>query len=396
MRRGRSPALVLGFGALVPAWIFGSTAVAVAGSGFLLAGLLGRWWTRAVAPGLEFERQLGTGDGLEGSDVVVEVRVRRLRRLLVGSVLVRQRLGEVEREARMRGGRAGVVFPQVPRGRHELAPAELTITDPLGLERAVERIEPAVTILVRPRVPVLTSVFSAHGVLDSGAARSAFRRPLGFEIHAVRDYVPGEPLRSVHWPSTARRGRLMVKELDDAPRDDLAIILDQDRDGVAGPPGGSSFDAAVRAAGAIALAHVRSGRHVTLLGTAPGSPAVHVRSQGHDWEVALDALATAMPVAGARVDLVRRDPVVTRARELVVVTGRPDRAIGPLLELRRGGRAVSLVVVASETYAGRARPQPPDAAVLRAAAQGIAVVVISTEVSLEEALADRQVRAVGV
>ena len=117
----------------------------------------------------------------------------------------------------------------------------------------------------------------------------------------------------------------MVKELDDAPRDDLAIVLDQDPDGVAGPVGQSSFDAAVRAAGALALAHVLWNRRVVLVGTAPETEDVRIRAAGHDWELALDALATVEPVEGARVDRALRSPsaAITRAREIVVVTGRP-------------------------------------------------------------------------
>ena len=188
----------------------------------------------------------------------------------------------------------------------------------------------------------------------------------------------------------------MVKELDDAPRDDLAVILDQDPDGVAGPPGRSSFDAAVRAAGGLALAHVLWNRRVVLIGTATGSEPARVRSPGHDWEIALDALATVAPVDGARVDRALRLPVaaVSRAREIVVVTGRPDRAVEPLLELRRGGRSVALVVVASETFAGRPRGAPAPA-LLRAAAQGIAVAVVSADVPIEAALAGRLAGAVG-
>ena len=161
----------------------------------------------------------------------------------------------------------------------------------------------------------------------------------------------------------------MVKELDDAPKDDLAIVLDQDPDGVAGPVGQSSFDAAVRAAGAIALAHVLWNRRVVLVGTAPETEDVRIRSAGHDWELALDALATVEPVAGARVDRALRSPsaAITRAREIVVVTGRPDRAVEPLLELRRGGRSVSLVILASETYR---RPAARPAAAGRAARGG--------------------------
>ena len=280
---------------------------------------------------------------------------RHRRHLLGGSILLHQRLGPLEQTVRMHRARTVIVFSTLPRGRHRLEPLDVALTDPLGLARVEQQVDEAASVLIRPRIPTLTSIFSAHGARDAGAARSRLRRPTGFEIHAVRDYTPGEPLRAVHWPSTARRGRLMVKELDDAPRDDLAIVLDQDPDGVAGPVGQSSFDAAVRAAGALALAHVLWNRRVVLVGTAAETEDVRIRAAGHDWELALDALATVEPVEGARVDRALRSPsaAITRAREIVVVTGRPDRAVEPLLELRRGGRSVSLVIMASETYAGR-------------------------------------------
>ena len=396
MRRRSSGAVTLGLVALVASWASGSTPFAVVGLGFVLVGLLARGWARVAGEAIGVQRRLLPGDRVEGSDLVVEVRVRQRRRLLLGSVVVRQRLGEIEREVRIRSMRTEIVFSNVPRGRHELAPLEVVVTDPLGLERVEQQLDERVAVLVRPHVPLLTSVFSTHGAHDAGAARSRFRRPAGFEIHAIREYAPGEPLRAVHWPSTARRGRLMVKELEDAPRDDLTVILDQDRDVVAGAAGRSSFDAAVRAAGALALAHVQWSRRVTLVGTAPGAEAVRIRSLGHDWEVALDALASIMPVAGARVDRALRDPAtaVARARELVIVTGRPERAVDALLELRRTGRAVSLVVVAAETFAGRARARPGPA-VLRAAAQGIPVAVISAETSIADALAGRLAGVVG-
>jgi hypothetical protein len=65
-----------------------------------------------------------------------------------------------------------------------------------------------------------------------------------------------------------------------------------------------------------------------------------------------------------------------------------------MLELRHGGRAVSLVVVAPETFAGRTSGHP-DPAVLRAAAHGIPVAVISAERSIEDALAGGLAGVVG-
>lgn len=394
MRRRSSGVLALGLVALVASWAFGSTPLVVVGLGLAAAGIFARVWARAVDGSVELERRLLAGDRIEGDDLAVEIRADHRRRLLGGSIVLRQRLGPLEQSVRMQRSRTVVVFADLPRGCHRLEPLEVVLTDPLGLARIDEQVGEAASILIRPRIPVLTSVFSAHGAREAGAARSRARRPTGFEIHAVRDYAPGEPLRAVHWPSTARRGRLMVKELDDAPRDDLAIVLDQDAEGVAGPAGQSSFDAAVRAAGALALAQVLWNRRVVLVGTAPGTEDVRIRSAGHDWEVALDALATVEPVGGARVDRVLRSPsaALTRAREIVVVTGRPERAVEPLLELRRGGRSVSLVIVASETFAGRPRVAQQPAA-LRAAAHGVLVAYVSADIPIAESLAGRSAGA---
>ena len=236
MRRRSSGAIALGVAALVASWAFGSTPLTVLGLGFVLAGLFSRTWARVVGNSVALERRVLQGDRIEGDDVVIEVRASHRRRLLGASMELQQRLGGIEQRARARRTRTVLTFPRLPRGRHELEPLDVTLTDPLGLERIAEQVAERSSVLIRPRIPALTSAFSTNGARDLGAARSRFRRPTGFEIHAIRDYTPGEPLRAVHWPSTARRGRLMVKELDDAPLDDLAVILDQDPDGVAGPP----------------------------------------------------------------------------------------------------------------------------------------------------------------
>jgi uncharacterized protein (DUF58 family) len=71
-------------------------------------------------------------------------------------------------------------------------------------------------------VPLATAVpAAATGIEASPRAR------LGHEsVRSVREYVPGDPVRLVHWPATAHWGDLMVKELEtsDAPR--LVIVVD--------------------------------------------------------------------------------------------------------------------------------------------------------------------------
>ena len=364
--------------------------LAVVGLGLAAAGIFARLWARAADGSIEFERRLLAGERIEGDDLAVEIRARHRRRLLGGAILLRQHLGPLEQTARMQRSRTVIVFADLPRGRHRLAPLDVVLTDPLGLARIEQQVDEASSILIRPRIPVLTSIFSAHGAREAGAARSLLRRPTGFEIHAVRDYAPGEPLRAVHWPSTARRGRLMVKELDDAPRDDLAIVLDQDSDGVAGPVGHRASMLPVRAAGAI--------------GTRAGvvEPEGRARRDGARNGGRTDPIGRARLGGGSRRARhcracrwrprrsgpalpIRRDH---SGAEIVVVTGRPDRAVEPLLELRRGGRSVSLVILASETYAGRPRHAQQPAA-LRPVAQGVLVAVVSAETPIAEALAGR-------
>ena len=72
-----------------------------------------------------------------------------------------------------------------------------------------------------------TALFSESGAHAAGRppARCCAARA-GFDLHSVREYEQGESLRKVHWRSTARRGQLMVKELEDAPRDEVAVLLD--------------------------------------------------------------------------------------------------------------------------------------------------------------------------
>jgi uncharacterized protein (DUF58 family) len=213
------------------------------------------------------------------------------------------------------------------------------------------------------------------------------RRPSGFELHAVREYQDGEPLRAVHWPTTARHGRLMVKELDDAPRDDVVVVLDADPDGVAGEPGSSSFDAAVRAAGAIVRAHAARGRRAALVLTGVEADVVRIRSLEREWALVLDALSTIEPRPGPPLAAVLVDPgtPAARAPELVVVTSLAESAADALATRRRDGRRAALVLIDGPSFAGGVHARPP-ASTLRAVAAGVPVAVVHAGADLRGAL----------
>lgn len=373
---GGSRVLLLGLVTLLAAWTFGSLALATVALGLFLAGA-GATIRARLARGAVVERVLAEGACVEGDDVRVQVAVRRRRLLSLGGGTVRQPLGRHRTaEAMLSGGRCTIVHERLARGRYLLPPAEVALRDPLGLARTVVSAGPAAVLVVRPAIVEVQTLFTDRGRRVDGGRTSPVRRETGFELHAVREHHEGESLRSVHWPSTARLGRLMVKELDDAPRDDVVVVLDQDPAGCTGPAGASSFDAAVRAAGALVRAHAARGRRVGLLFTGNARDVVRVASLERDWEEALVALAVAEADASAPLAGVLAAPrgAAVRAPELVVVTCLAGAA-AELVASRRCARSAGLVLVDAPTFAGAA-PSASAAAVLRAAAAGVRVAVV--------------------
>jgi uncharacterized protein (DUF58 family) len=381
--------LALGVGALAGSWLLGSLPLGVVGIGLVVAALAARFWAQANRAGAELERRASRLQHVEGDDVRIAYRLERRSRIPVGSAYVRERVGKLgERTTRLRRGRGELVLRSVPRGRYEFEDASVVLEDPLGLERVTLPAASGHPLLVVPRIVELTALFSESGRRGGLGRMLLLRRPSGFDLHSVREYEVGESLRAVHWPTTARRGQLMVKELEEAPRDDVVVLLDCDPGTVMGPAGDTSFDAQVRAAGSILRAHAARGmRAVLVLGRSDAAP-VRLASL-EDWPVALEALAAVEPEGGrplAEVLADERGPAA-RAPELVVVTaGLDPRTADRLASGVAGRRRVSVVWVDPAGYAG-GRHSPPQPALLRLSAAAVPVAVIRRGDELSAALA---------
>jgi uncharacterized protein (DUF58 family) len=384
------------------AWAFGSLALYPLAIGLALAALAAWAWTRLAAGPMRLRRRAGRGEHFEGEDVWVFVEVERRSLVPTGPLTLVERfrgLGEKRAQLRRDGRRlAGeYVLERLPRGRYDAESAEVTLEDPFGLERVSVPLAAPGAVVVYPRLVALDTLFSESGRHAQDGRRLLLRRPSGFDLHSVREYEQGESLRKVHWRSTARRGQLMVKELEDAPRDEVVVLLDCDPAGDVGTQPGSSFDVAVRAAGSIVHSHVRRGRRTVLALNRP-HPEVHrVASLDGDWRAALEALAAARADAGQSLaGLVGRDGgLVSRALELVVVTARLDPRLAERLAQRAvSHRGVSLVWIDAATFAGRAGRSEPS--LLRLQAAGVAVAVVRRGDDLRAALgAPRLERAAG-
>jgi uncharacterized protein (DUF58 family) len=114
----------------------------------------------------------------------------------------------------------------IQRGNFSLGPTIISSSDPFGLFIFKKIIPGEKTLLVLPFSVDINSFPFPSGSLPGG--RALRRRSLDVTPHAagIREYVYGDPLKRIHWPTTARRDKLMVKEFDQDPQAEVWVFLD--------------------------------------------------------------------------------------------------------------------------------------------------------------------------
>ena len=206
-------------------------------------------------------------------------------------------------------------LPAERRGVYVIGPLTGTRRDPFGLWSKVRPIAPAVELTVYPAIePVAAPPHSRGDDPTSGAPRPASVGNTGDDLYGMRPYEVGDDLRRVHWPSTARTGDLMVRQLELPWQGRLTVLLD-----VRAPAHtDSTFETAVSAAASVVVASWRAGALVRLT-TTDGSDSGFAAGHTH-FEAVMEHLA-------------------------VVGRGRPEGLETVVAGLRRAGNGGALTVV---------------------------------------------------
>jgi uncharacterized protein (DUF58 family) len=118
----------------------------------------------------------------------------------------------------------------VQRGEFLLGPTEINFSDPFGLFNFHRHLDTKETLVVLPMTFPISTFPPPPGILPGG--KTIRQRTMDVTPHAagVREYVPGDPMKRIHWPSTAHRGRFMVKEFEQDPQADIWLFLDAQRE----------------------------------------------------------------------------------------------------------------------------------------------------------------------
>ncbi|GEP39293.1 hypothetical protein NPS01_29560 [Nocardioides psychrotolerans] len=118
-----------------------------------------------------------------------------------------------------------IEVPAVRRGVLQVGPAGARRTDPLGFFQRHAAWSTPVDLFVRPRM-VSIETLGAGSVRDLEGVPSDEISMSDLSFHALREYVVGDDLRHVHWRSSARTGRLHVRQYHDTRRSHVVVIVD--------------------------------------------------------------------------------------------------------------------------------------------------------------------------
>ncbi|HEV8637312.1 MAG TPA: DUF58 domain-containing protein [Chloroflexota bacterium] len=330
---------------------------------YLLSGVLavGWLWARASLLGLELRRE-PTGGRMQVGDTFVQ-RVELRGR----GPLPRLGLAVVDLTT-LPGHEPGRVVDLPPfahvgwtirtrctrRGEHRLGPVELVASDPLACFAARRRLPAAGAVLVLPPTEPLPGFRLPGGeALAGGPAHPA--GALG-AVHAasVRALGPGDPVRRIHWRSTARAGQLMVRELEPEPSADVWLALDLQAAAHDGVGADATEERAVAVAASVARRCLDDGCAVALVAWGD-RPVLLPPDRGERQLLRLLETLAVVRARGARpfAELLRWDAVRPgRGAVLVAITPSRDPGWARALDAARGRGVRPLAILVDPAPGG--------------------------------------------
>jgi len=194
------------------------------------------------------------------------------------------------------------------RGHYHLGPVKMRVKDAFDLFYN-ERIEESIhSFSVFPQVEVLEEqiITSRAPKLLSGAM------PLnvigtGTEFYSLREFVPGDSLRSVNWKALAKKGKMMVNETVREDVMDVILLLDAREVSAVGGGRDTPLEMSCRAAATYAKQLLDERNNVALMVYGESIERVDLDRGEHHLFKILTALSSAKPQGNLKLEIVMKD-----------------------------------------------------------------------------------------
>lgn len=330
-------------------WLLGEEELLLAGAFFIVGTGAAVAYVRLHAPNLRLARRLGNTTVHNGDTVQVTLTVRNtgtstVRNLALADEVESLGVASFELAGIERGATATATYRVMcrPRGVYRVGPSRATAYDPLGLAELAAPDGTVDHLVVYPSIETLEGFPAARGQDPTmNASRPEHARRGGEDFYTLREYQQGDDLRRVHWPSSAKTDRLMIRQLEN-PWQSRALVMLDVRSQVY--ESDDAFETAVSSAASVITHLVRSGFDADLWAGDPD--AIDASRYG----AAMERLAMVEP--DVAIDL---DSVATRIRHrggggaLVIVTGTADRPLISVQQLLARDYPNSVLVGVSST-----------------------------------------------
>ncbi len=313
--------------ALIVLWVvFGERLMLGVGLFLVLAIGSGVAYVRSTVPSVGVSRRITPFQVHDGDRAIVEVTLSTSRRIPQAIVLDEvSGLGT----ARFVADRVEPQYPMIaryevlcrPRGIYAVGPAIVQVRDPFALSEAGGTAGKIDRLVVYPAVEDLDGLPPGRGHDPTvNTSRVSFSHTGGEDFFTLREYQQGDDLRRIHWPSSAKRGELMIRQLEMPWQSRALVLFDPRRSAY---PDSEAFEHAVRGV-ASAFRHLFRNGYTPTLWTGNGSGTVVGSGEGYG--IAMEELAAVqpVPVLDLKTALARLRRTGLAGGVLILATGVPD------------------------------------------------------------------------
>jgi uncharacterized protein (DUF58 family) len=367
--------LILAFLILIVSLALHQVPLALVALLFILTGGVSRLWNKFCLRRIEYKRRLSHNQVFFGEEIVFEIEVANRKPLPLAWLRIEDELPE---RVTLLKGKATQnledrvtlinVFPigmyrrvkrRFPikcdqRGLFYFGPTRIRSGDLFGFFRKEKLIEALDYLFVYPRlVPLEKLGISSRQLFgDIRLKQHLFQDPV--LTAGVREYLPGDSLKRIHWKSTARLGELQTKLYEPTTTVDISIFLDIRT--LKAPLWGSSYqlqELGIITAASIAEYALKAGFRVGLYvnqvtrfsqGMLTVPPSRHPDQLPH----ILEGLAQLHQVETiSMVKYLRQEArSLPWGSTVLLISAQPGEALmAALLDLKRMGRSVTLVTI---------------------------------------------------
>jgi len=204
-------------------------------------------------------------------------------------------------------------------------------------------------------LPLPAIEISSRGLIGDGLLQRRAALETTINVETVRQYNPGDPLKIIHWPTSAHRDSLFVRQFGHAPSADWWIFLDLEAKAQAGRGARSTLEHGIILTASLSNQGIRQHKKVGLVMHGEHLTWLPPRSSTSQMMDIMRALAVAQEGGSSLTDLLKEARQSIRlGANLIVITANVDGSwIAPLLQLVMKGITPSVLLFDPVSYGSK-------------------------------------------